>query len=339
MIQQVWSTIASLALLAGGLTPTTAPSSDQPSVDEVVEAAAASQDQLEGIDLVSLANTGAGTYAATTGAGTITVSSEAGDGVMVTPAIEGVTAGDSIEIGLPAEIGPTDESALTEDGAAHYAGSEGASAVVQAVEGGMRVSTVIDSSEASIAYTYELPADVTGHAQEDGSISLERVSEVTDPESGETLEARTWIGVIDPPWAADANGQAIPTHYELTGSSVVQIVEHRSEGVVYPVVADPGFWWGWNVYLSKAVVQQVADVIAASGNAATVAGLLLAKVPGVGSVAGGTVALAGALISFGAAVLRVCDLGRGVYVGHTWVTGVLPFAPSAIKHGYFCVPN
>jgi hypothetical protein len=329
------SAAVGLVLLTSGLVPATAP----PSVDEIVEAAAASQGQLDGVEIVSLGDGGAGAYEATTEAGAIQVPKRASDGVTVSPLSGGTAVGDAFEIGLPSEIGDSGTASLTEDGAALYAGSDNASAVVQAVDGGMRMSTIIDSAQASTIYTYDLPKDVSGSLLEDGSISLERTSVVTDPESGEQVETTVWIGVISAPWAADANGQAVETRYEMTGNSIAQVVEHRSGDVAYPIVADPGFWWGWNIYLSKAVVQQLADVIAASGNGATVAGLLLARVPGVGSVAGGAIALAGALISFGAAMLRVCDLGRGVYVGHTWIVGVLPFAPTVLKNGYFCVPN
>lgn len=329
------SITAGFALLASGLVPATA----APDVDEIIEAAAASQGQLGAADIVPLDAASIGGYEASTESSRIAISGEAKDGIDIRPLQGNDAAAGAFAIGLPSEIGDSGAPSLTDDGAAHYDGSDDASAVVQATEGGMRLSTIIDSAEASSVYTYQLPAGVTGSILEDGSVSLERESVIIDPESGAEVVTRTWVGMVGAPWAADANGKAIETSYQLSGDSLVQVVEHRSAGVAYPVVADPAFWWGWNIYLSKAVVQQLADVVAAGGNAATVAGLLLARVPGVGTVAGGTIALAGALISFGAAMLRVCDLGRGVYVGQTWITGVLPFTPSVLRHGYFCVPN
>jgi hypothetical protein len=55
---------------------------------------------------------------------------------------------------------------------------------------------------------------------------------------------RRELGVIAAPWARDANGRAIPTRYEIQGTTLVQVVDHRRPGVVYPVVADPNlFSW------------------------------------------------------------------------------------------------
>lgn len=49
------------------------------------------------------------------------------------------------------------------------------------------------------------------------------------------------LGVIAAPWARDANGRAVATRYEIQGTTLVQVVDHRRRGVAYPVVADPSF--------------------------------------------------------------------------------------------------
>lgn len=49
-----------------------------------------------------------------------------------------------------------------------------------------------------------------------------------------------------PPWARDANGDEVPTHFEIRDNSLVQIVEHRSSHTAYPVVADP--WLGIDLF-------------------------------------------------------------------------------------------
>ena len=49
------------------------------------------------------------------------------------------------------------------------------------------------------------------------------------------------VARLAPPWARDADGRSVPTHFELDGLTVVQIVEHRGGGFAYGIVADP--WW------------------------------------------------------------------------------------------------
>ena len=75
------------------------------------------------------------------------------------------------------------------------------------------------------------------------------------------------------PWAKDANGQDVPTHYEIDGTIVTQIVEHKGDDVAYPVVADPkirckicgkvwrkarkfgGWWISQNVAIADALAE------------------------------------------------------------------------------------
>lgn len=46
------------------------------------------------------------------------------------------------------------------------------------------------------------------------------------------------------PWAIDARGQDVPTHYVVSGSTLTQVVEHRGAGFAYPIVADPSNFGG-----------------------------------------------------------------------------------------------
>ena len=47
--------------------------------------------------------------------------------------------------------------------------------------------------------------------------------------------------VIDPAWVKDANGKPVDTHYEVDGSSLIQVVDF-DENTAFPVVADPTAW-------------------------------------------------------------------------------------------------
>lgn len=46
-----------------------------------------------------------------------------------------------------------------------------------------------------------------------------------------------FLGGIATPWAVDAQGQSLPTHYEIDGSTLTQVVDTST--AMFPVVADP----------------------------------------------------------------------------------------------------
>lgn len=48
----------------------------------------------------------------------------------------------------------------------------------------------------------------------------------------------TVVESVDPAWAKDANNKDVPTHYEIIGTSLIQIVDF-DENTAFPVVADP----------------------------------------------------------------------------------------------------
>lgn len=50
------------------------------------------------------------------------------------------------------------------------------------------------------------------------------------------------VGGVDAPWAVDAVGNAVPSHFEVNGNVLVQVVEHRNGDYVYPITADPSWW-------------------------------------------------------------------------------------------------
>ena len=60
-----------------------------------------------------------------------------------------------------------------------------------------------------------------------------------------------FLGGLLAPWAKDANGANVATHYEVHGNSVVQVIDATPSALAYPVVADPYFFidlidsWTW----------------------------------------------------------------------------------------------
>ncbi|WP_156784095.1 hypothetical protein [Corynebacterium timonense] len=47
------------------------------------------------------------------------------------------------------------------------------------------------------------------------------------------------MALIDAPWARDAAGKVLPTHYEVAGDTFTQVVEVNQPDVAYPIEADP----------------------------------------------------------------------------------------------------
>jgi hypothetical protein len=109
-------------------------------------------------------------------------------------------------------------------------------------DGSVQIATIIESDSAPTRYVYELgfPAGVTAALGDEGQVVL------LDSDG-------TFFGGIASPWATAADGTAVPTHYELVGSTLTQVVEHV--GYAYPVVADP--WGGKNLILRASVTQKI----------------------------------------------------------------------------------
>lgn len=242
----------------------------------------------------------------------------------------GALTGITIELPNSVEEGHVDVAA---DGSIVSEPAE-VQAVVQPAEDGLRISTVLATEKAPTTYEYKLPADVDVTLNSDGSASLSRT--VTG-EDGASITAN--IGHIAKPWAVDAAGGEVATWYEAAGGSIIQHVEHRSASTTYPVVADPRFWWGWNVYVSSATVGKITTLLFGGAGVAQLARSLVNFIPGIGALAGNVTQLAAALMGFQAVAIGVCNIKRrGVFIGWTWVSGTLPFVPTIFRNGYFCVP-
>lgn len=106
------------------------------------------------------------------------------------------------------------------------------SSVPRSQDSSVQMVTMIADSSAPKEYVYDfdLPEGASMEILESGLVLVE------DSEGN-------FIAGVAAPWAKDAEGVDVPTHYEIRGSALVQIVEHRGqESVAYPVTADP--WLG-----------------------------------------------------------------------------------------------
>jgi hypothetical protein len=90
------------------------------------------------------------------------------------------------------------------------------------------------------------------------------------------------VAAVAAPWATDASGRQVPTHFEVRSGHLTQVVDHVDAD--YPVVADPQVTWGWvtgTVYFTRAETRK----------AKTVSGLLsVVAVACAGSLASGPAA-------------------------------------------------
>ncbi|WP_431774551.1 hypothetical protein [Streptomyces cucumeris] len=180
-----------------------------------------------------------------------------------------------ITIDLPNADASKDATRL-KDGTVAYPGVDGSAQAVIPADGGVQMLTTIANADAPTRYDYKVDVPDGGRV------------EVSPDNSGAVIVdgAGNPAVVVPAAWAKDANGTAVPTHFETDGTSLTQVVEHTNGGYNYPVVADPGFRWKWNgvkVLLSRADMRNIMY----SG-----AHLLIAMlaIPGVGWVSWAMVA-------------------------------------------------
>lgn len=155
--------------------------------------------------------------------------------VSVDPA-EGLTVAGpgGAEIGL-AVAGQTESTGVVDSGNVVFTDTAPSTSIVaRPISRGAQALIVIDGADAPAEFVF--PVEVAGAAVQlrrlpDGEVAVVRAGQPTP------------VATIAPAWATDARGRQVPTHFELRGSSLVQVVEHR--GASYPVVADPKYTWGY----------------------------------------------------------------------------------------------
>jgi hypothetical protein len=155
-----------------------------------------------------------------------------------------------------------DGAATSVDGSTVRRGSQGADAVVQHIEGGLRGLAVIHGAAAPTSFTYGLANG--GFRQEpDGTV-------LAVDTSGKA------VGIVSPAWAVDADGKRVETRYEVRNGQLVQHVAHAA--AAHPVVADPSVSFGWYVYVrySRGEVQDLRWAVEFNANAA---GAICAIIP------------------------------------------------------------
>lgn len=162
-----------------------------------------------------------------------------------------------VTLGLPTVgAGQVVGEALAADGV-----HEQVDVVARPTADGVQALLLIDGPSAPQRYPF--PVDVGGVPAHltltpNGSIEIRRSASAAP------------VAIVEAPWATDAAGQPVPTHYDIEGDTLVQVVHHA--GAAYPVVADPNVvrncgtltcTWYWSV----AATHRLADrLLTPNGN-------------------------------------------------------------------------
>ncbi|RMI12999.1 hypothetical protein [Cellulomonas triticagri] len=145
-----------------------------------------------------------------------------------------------------------------------------ADVAVQALDdGSVRLQTIIPSADATHSFSYQFDDDVSLVQVPEG-IELRREG----PDGGVSL------GVIAPAWARDADGNQVPTRYEVDANTLVQVID-ASPTATYPVVADPRVSFGVGVYFYGFGAEWIAlaTALTAAGGGAVVGACLVVNIP------------------------------------------------------------
>ena len=166
--------------------------------------------------------------------GAVTTPLEPSEPVKMT--IDGVDYAVALPVSADAVLASDDPPAPTFDN------NNGSSTSVVVKDDHLTFASILEDVSAPSHYSYdysqmgELRQDLV-----DGAVSVWRDG--------------VMISSLYDPWAVDATGTSVPTHYVVDGSTLTQVVDHTAREYVYPIVADPTQTLpGSNSYYSKIVL-------------------------------------------------------------------------------------
>lgn len=204
------------------------------------------------------------------------------------PATQSATAAEPVALSLdaePVEVGDNGIALALADGddlstgeplsdnSVVFTGEDVSQVVADKGNGLIGIAAVIESADAPSSYAFDFSGDtdITAELGEIGGGVL-------------FLDGDEVVGGVLPPWAFDADGLEVPTHYEISGDSVVQVVDHVGGRFTYPIVADPTYygesliskvtatsspwethvykssWWNTNIIAGNVIVKyQITD--------------------------------------------------------------------------------
>ncbi len=175
------------------------------------------------------------------------------DPASASPPKELTVSGRSVRVAnIELVLADASEDAATVDGVRTFDGKRSDFAV-RGTADGVQALSVVSARTSETSATYRFPGKTLTEGRA-GTVIVRK-----DGAKGEP------VGVIDAPWAKDAEGRSVTTWYQLRGDTLVQYVKPTAR-TVYPVVADPrvrSTWYGWSVDFTK----KETNLIAAGGGA------------------------------------------------------------------------
>jgi len=183
-------------------------------------------DVLANMAEITTRKNGSSMIEATVGDVDVTVPASSADQISLRP-----TSGQDIRISLPFADKAAEAEVVSEGVVSFDNGNHSTTVPIVKNDGSLQITTIIETVAAPTRYSYplHLPAGSAVNLQNDGGVLI--------------LDSNgNYIGGIAPAWAKDAAGTMFPTHYEIDGSTLTQVVDHRGKNIAYPLVADP--WLG-----------------------------------------------------------------------------------------------
>jgi hypothetical protein len=237
--------VVTAALFAGlAAAPSPAP------VDPLAAVSKATPSTVAAAANVATTDVGANAIAATIGKTQVTIPTNASAGVKLG------SSGASITVGLPFS-GRASHAVKRRNGVVSYDNNNGSITVpVITNDGSVQINTVVQNANAPTRYAYpiDMPAGQTLQLNAaDGS------AYVASADGSASV-------LIAAPWAKDANGNAVPTHYEVNGNTLTQVIDFTSE-TAFPVVAGPTttwLWWGRTAKYNKSETKQIVSFTSAA---------------------------------------------------------------------------
>lgn len=173
---------------------------------------------------------------ATTATGKTAIDAVVGDVAISVPtdpakSISLESSGVSFSVGLPFAESASD-AIVVANGVVSFNNNNGSTTTpVVKEDGSLQITTIIADESAPTRYDYQITIPDGGSAvvERDGSLTILNAD-------------RTFFAGAASAWAKDTDGISVPTHYELSGSTLTQVVDLSSLNIVFPVVADP--WIG-----------------------------------------------------------------------------------------------
>ncbi|MCJ1706550.1 hypothetical protein [Microbacterium sp. VKM Ac-2923] len=233
-------------------------------------------------------------------------------------AVDGVDIGlndTTISVQLP-RAADAGGAVVLDTGAITYPSATSVANTVVPTDSGAQLLTTLSSTEAPTSYAYDI-------ASTDGST-------VAVADDGSALVIATSGEVLlraEAPWAVDARGTAVPTHYELDGNKLVQVVDHTRGDYAYPIVADPRLdsGIGWKSILFN---RHETETIASSGIVALGGATAACGVGGPVGVAACSIAAA----AIGATAVYAKDNGPCVGLSFWGAPGTAVFGWNPFLH-------